>query len=364
MNRRDFLKLSTLAAASVALPGVGYAATPKYVICDFDMGLDVDDAGDAEQCAWHHRQHFFKIIAVAQSMYSQYGLQCSRAIFENRHKIFLGPENYGSYRGSAVCCGGAGDSYGNIVRGNYRPGELDSIYPTANTMYRTVLAQLIAQGRKCSILVTGFASTMADLLKTTADGISGLTGVQLVEQGVEEMVFIAGNLPGPATEEWNILNDIADAQYVTDNWPTTVPITWVPINIGHTGLKCGPPTSHNDLLNPVRNAYHVGNGTDGQGKRTNWSGPGIWHLAYPGRYTSYAGQNGKVTISGSAVTEWTTATNRGQRMLQLNGVLTLTELNALADSMFTQEQYTDPPPMFVTTGSGTLRMGAGTGRLK
>lgn len=357
MTRREFLKLGVIAGA--ALPGLSFAGTPKSLICSFDMGVDTDDAGDADQVCWMHRHHYLKLCAFAQSVYTQYGLQCSRAIVENRHQIYLGQNNYGSYRGSAPCCGAANDSYANIVRGNYRPGELDSIYPTANTMFRTVLRDYIAVGRKVTILETGFATCMADLLKTTGDGISSLTGLQLVEQGVEELVWVAGNLPGPALEEWNVVNDIADAQYLTNNWPSSVPLTWVPINLGHLGLKCGPPTSHNSLLNPVRNAYQVGFGVDGQGKRTNWSGPGIWHIAWPGRYTSFAGQNGKVTVSGSGVTEWITSTNAGQRYLELNGVLTLTQLNTLADSMLSQEQWGDPPSSFGTLTSGAIRLGAG-----
>lgn len=363
ISRRQVLKLLACATGSLCLPRPALSATPKLLICDFDMGVDVDDAGDADQCCWMHRNHFLKIHAFAQSVYTQYGLQCSRAIVENRHQIVLGQNNYGSYRGSAVCCGGGTDSYGFAVRNNWRAGELDSIYPTANTMYRTVLADLVAKNRQTSILVTGFASTMADLLRTGSDGISSLTGVQLVEQAVEELVWVAGMLPGPTAEPWNVLNDISDAQYLTDNWPTTVPFTWCGIELGDSGLKCGPPLAHNDLLNPVRNAYHVGAGADGAGKRTNWSGPAIWHLAWPGRYTSFAGTNGKVTVSGAGVTEWTTATNRGQRYLQLNGVATVSELNALADSMLAQEQWASPPASYGTT-TGTVRIGSGSFRMR
>jgi hypothetical protein len=96
-------------------------------------------------------------------------------------------------------------------------------------------------------------------------------------------------------------------------------------------------------VNPVKFVFdlnpdgHINaEGAKPAGYRWSWSGPALLHAAFPGRYTSYLGTNGKVTITGSgfpstATTQWGMSTNRGQRYLGLNA--STATINAVFDSL-------------------------------
>lgn len=101
----------------------------------------------------------------------------------------------------------------------------------AVTMYRSLLAN--AKG-KVDIITIGFLNNLEELLKSPADSISPLTGLELVTQKVNLVYTMGGlwpnsqggNMPGSNTEgEYNLAKTPqarVAANYVLANWPTEI----------------------------------------------------------------------------------------------------------------------------------------------
>lgn len=152
---------------------------------------------------------------------------------------------------------------GTTGPGGY-PGTLasefshDLSYSTAAsavTMYRTVLAA--AANASITIITTGYLTNVAALLDSTADGISALTGMQLVTQKVKTLVCMGGVYP--SGNEFNFMSagdGGAAAFRVVNDWPTQAVYSGFeigsPIYTGGESLFTQTPTT-----NPIRRAWEV-----------------------------------------------------------------------------------------------------------
>jgi hypothetical protein len=105
-------------------------------------------------------------------------------------------------------------------------------YQDSVTLYRTILANSRAG---VDIVSIGSLNNLRDLLQSTADGISSLTGAQLVAAKINRLRIMAGQYPSGS--EFNFNNNalsIASANYVVANWPT--PIIYSGFEVGNTVL--------------------------------------------------------------------------------------------------------------------------------
>ncbi|MFI4874602.1 MAG: nucleoside hydrolase [Blastopirellula sp. JB062] len=109
--------------------------------------------------------------------------------------------------------------------------------PSAVSVLRKALAD--AEDGSVAICQVGFSTNLAELLKSPADDVSPLTGVELVKQKVHVLSIMAGSfgtIPGKSPEqsrrfgEYNIKKDIPAAQSLVADWPT--PIVWSGYEIG------------------------------------------------------------------------------------------------------------------------------------
>jgi hypothetical protein len=258
-----------------------------------------------------------------------YGCPVNRAIVDYHN---IPGVAYGKYTGNNVKGGGARDQFGAVVSAQFRSSEDDSGYTDAATVYQDVLAA--QPDHSVTIICTGYLSNIANLL--VANGA-------IVTAKVKELIFVAGVLPGPAGDLWNMLNDVPDTNYVIANWPSSVPFTWCGIELGNSGLWGRPAPGYDPTVNPIGlsfdNAYpgHL-NASSAQpaGYRWFWSLPALLHAAWPGVYTQFLGTNGKVTLSGSGFpstvsTTWNAGTPANHNYLGLR--VSTTALNALADQL-------------------------------
>ncbi len=95
-------------------------------------------------------------------------------------------------------------------------------------MYRRLLA--VQPDQSVIIISVGFSTTLADLLETTADEFSPLTGRELVASKVKLTSIMAGNFGSKPIKEFNIRCDIPAAQKLFDQWPA--PIVLSPFELG------------------------------------------------------------------------------------------------------------------------------------
>lgn len=120
----------------------------------------------------------------------------------------------------------------------------------ALSLYRQILA---AQPDKSVTIVTvGFLTNMADLLQSSPDKYSALSGMDLIKQKVKHLVCMAGHFP--QGKEFNVDRDPASSKIVFDNWPTQIIFSgWEIGSAIHTGL---PLTQNETIQNsPVKDVF-------------------------------------------------------------------------------------------------------------
>jgi hypothetical protein len=83
---------------------------------------------------------------------------------------------------------------------------------------------------------------------------SPLSGEQLVEQKVKQLVSMAGRFPSGG--EFNVNQDFVSSKYVYENWPT--PVLFSGFEIGEK-IKIGLPLIHNDSIqnSPVKDVFSI-----------------------------------------------------------------------------------------------------------
>ena len=119
-------------------------------------------------------------------------------------------------------------------------------------LYRSVLSK--AEDNSLHIISIGFLTNLADLLKSTADDISNLTGIGLAQSKVSELIIMGGMYP--SGWEFNFGGeDPASTIYVLKHWPSSVPITFSGGELGgdiYSGQKLA---QHSPPDSPVLASY-------------------------------------------------------------------------------------------------------------
>lgn len=98
----------------------------------------------------------------------------------------------------------------------------------AVTLYRRLLSR--EKDSSVVILSVGFFPTLARLLDSPPDRCSPLPGRELVARKVRYMSVMAGSFGPNARAEFNVVNDIASARKVFEEWPT--PLFVSPFELG------------------------------------------------------------------------------------------------------------------------------------
>jgi inosine-uridine nucleoside N-ribohydrolase len=125
----------------------------------------------------------------------------------------------------------------------------------AVTVLRTALAT--AEDGTVAVAQVGFSTNLAGLLDSKPDGISPLSGIDLVRRKVRLLSIMAGaftKITGRDGKpydhkEYNIVKDIPSAQKVASQWPT--PIVWSGYEIG-----IAVPYPHESIQQDYRYAEH------------------------------------------------------------------------------------------------------------
>lgn len=92
--------------------------------------------------------------------------------------------------------------------------------PESYLLYRKVLAE--AADQSVTIASVGFFTNLKRLYDSPADGISPLSGRELIARKVKELVVVAGVFSNPELHEYNVYVDIPSAKTILEEWPTPV----------------------------------------------------------------------------------------------------------------------------------------------
>lgn len=173
-------------------------------------------------------------------------------------------------------------------------GDNRANYPACVTTLRTALASLPA-GQTAVYLLGGQWTCLDQLLNSPADGISSMTGAQLIKAKVSEMITQSMDLPG-GTSCGNIDADLAAAEDVMSQWNSSngFPAIYFNGSIGDAVISGVP--SWFSTTNPLAyTVYVAGNGTPSGA----WDQVSLLYALYSGTAEWSHSANGTATITGS-----------------------------------------------------------------
>jgi purine nucleosidase len=255
---------------------------PVKVIFDTDMASDVDDVGALAVLHALADLGEAEILAVGISSRNEHVGPCVDAIdtYYGRPEVPIGYQRRLELPAPGAASAETESRYAEAVARAF-PHRLakSSDAPDAAALYRRVLA---GQPDGSVVLVSvGFLTNLRDLLDTTADAASPLSGEELVRRKVQRWVCMGGKFPSGRFDdgggEYNLSVDTRAAIRALHDWPT--PVVFAGFEIGARiftgkGLAGAPEAS------PVRAAYLRFNGLK---DRESWDETAVLYAVRGGR---------------------------------------------------------------------------------
>lgn len=251
MKKIAILIAAAVAAASCCTEPKAYDG-PHKVIIETDMGNDIDDALALAVALKAANNNEIELLAVGchkmsetparyvdivNTYYGQPQVEAAMSVTPVKET-----SSYTDYT-QAPCSMGFAESKGGV-------------YPEPVALYRKILAE--AEDGSITFVSLGFGTTLAQLLDSPADGISPLTGKELVAQKVRTLSIMAGSYGEKKRAEYNVVNDIPAMKKVFAEWPGE--IVQNPFEIGKQVMFPGAEVENNlgyDVLNPVVEGYKL-----------------------------------------------------------------------------------------------------------
>lgn len=281
----------------VMLLGCAETKEPPRIIFDSDMGPDYDDVGAITLLhAFADRGEAEILATVASTKYEGVA-----SVFDVLNTYFSRPDvPVGIPKGEAS----------ELKDFQHWTDTLLSRYPhnlksnqqaeDAVKLYRRVLAA--QPDKSVTIITVGFLTNIANLLKSSPDDISPLTGLELVKLKVKRMVSMAGGFP--SFHEFNIKVDAASAKYAFENFPCE--IIYSGFEIGNQ-IKTGLPLIHNDSItdSPVKDVYRIGirMADEDKGGRRSWDQTAVL-IGVKGPEQWYSLREGKIVVDDKGANTW------------------------------------------------------------
>jgi len=222
--------------------------TPVKIIFDTDMGPDYDDVG---------------ALAFLHAMADSGNVEILATVASNKHELVAPSINViNTYFGRKELPVGAPKITGvNLGSSQHWADSIVAKYPhsvkstsevaDAVDIYRKILNN--EPDGSVTIITVGFLTNLNNLLKSKPDGISPLSGKELVIKKVKKLVSMAGKFP--EGKEFNVFMDSTASKYVYENWPGEVIFSGFEIGEAiHTGLKL----IKSDIQNsPVKDVFRI-----------------------------------------------------------------------------------------------------------
>jgi len=213
------------------------------------MGPDYDDVGAIAMLHAYADSGYFKILAtVASTNYEGVaGVLNVINTYFNRPDIPIGvPHKNGmNIRDFQHWSDSLLANYPHAIKKN---ADVED----AVQVYRRVLSQ--QPNNSVTIITVGFFTNLAALLQSPPDEHSHLTGKELVQRKVKQLVSMAGGFP--SFKEYNIRIDSSASQYVFTDWPSPVLLSGFEIGVKiHSGL----PLIHNNEIktSPIKDVFRI-----------------------------------------------------------------------------------------------------------
>lgn len=190
---------------------------PRSVILDTDIGPDCDDVGALVCLIDYAKKYGFPIAGICNCTSNKAGTGTIDAVC--RHcgieTPTLGQWSKPDFMDDPSC-----HKYNDDVAEKFSEAYRNGTLSTADevTFYRTLLAA--AEDDSVMIITIGMFNNLAALLRSEADEISPLSGVELIKAKVNCLVSMAAILP--EGREFNVICDYKASEVVFKEWPTAV----------------------------------------------------------------------------------------------------------------------------------------------
>lgn len=253
--------LFCMAAAHHVLASSNSTSYGQPIIVDTDIMSDVDDVGALAIANVLHNCGMADFRGVAIDTHSQYGALAASVIntyFDNGDVPIAAIRPLTNETFSSKT---EGEYATKLAFGDWPRALNDTATtPTPVELYRSVLAS--AADSSINIVSVGFLTNIADFLRSPADKVSPLAGPELASAKVKELIIMGGRYP--AGYEFNFGFDRNSTQYVLENWPTSVPVTFSGYELGKKIYSGHHLREHSHPNSPILAAYEwyvAGNST-------------------------------------------------------------------------------------------------------
>jgi inosine-uridine nucleoside N-ribohydrolase len=279
----------------------------QSVIFDSDMGPDYDDVGAITLLHAFADSGYVKILATVSST-SYEGVAGIFSIFNtyfHRPDLPIGiPRKNGlNIRDWQHWTDTLLAKYPHAIKSNEE-------VPDATDLYRKILAK--QPDHSVIIISVGFFTNLSSLLQTKPDQYSPLTGAQLVQKKVKQLVSMAGWFP--SGKEFNVQKDAASSQYVFTHW--TTPILLSGFDIGKK-IRTGLPLIQNAEIknSPVQDVFRIciPMAKEDSAGRMSWDETAVL-VAVKGYAPFYTLKKGKMMVNSDGSDFWND-TGKGQSYL-------------------------------------------------
>jgi inosine-uridine nucleoside N-ribohydrolase len=243
-----FLVLSFIIFTSCSNQPGKKVTYPVKIIFDTDLGPDYDDVG---------------ALAFLHAMADSGKAEILATVSSNKHELvapsidvintyFGRPELLiGAPKTTGVSLGSSQHWADSIVVKYPHKTDKTSETEDAVTVYRKILDS--QSDKSVTIVTVGFLTNLNNLLKSQPDNISPLTGKELINKKVKQLVSMAGKFP--EGKEFNIYMDSTASKYVYENWPGKVIFTGFEIGWEiRTGLRL---IKSSVINSPVKDVFRI-----------------------------------------------------------------------------------------------------------
>lgn len=252
---------SVPSTAPPTTPAAEEAPEPVRIIYDTDIGLDIDDVGglallhalaDRGECQ-------ILGVMVSESLHNYDGLW-GPPLVDIINTYYGRPEiPVGVYKGTPVDIGRYGRFAEAVVKASF-PRRLQDAAQAhdGGRLYRKLLAS--APDGSVVIVTVGHLTNLYELMLSTPDAHSPLTGMELINRKVREWTCSGGRYPGSGrTPDLNFAHYPEQTEYVINNWPTKATFGGDELAPHYqTGAKVS--NTYETSSNPVAMAWHHFNG--------------------------------------------------------------------------------------------------------
>jgi pyrimidine-specific ribonucleoside hydrolase len=270
--------------------------SPVKIIFDTDLGPDYDDIG---------------ALAFLHAMADSGKAEILATVASNKHEL-VAPciDVINTYFGRADLAIGAPKTPGvSMTATQHWPDSLVSRYPhkvmstndvqDAVAVYRKTLA--MQPDSSVTVVTVGFLTNLSNLLKSQADSLSPLNGIELVSRKIKRLVSMAGKFPQGS--EFNVFMDSIASEYVFNVWPGEIIFTGFEIGSKiFTGLKLAVSDIKNS---PVKDVFRISIPLSAEDKngRKSWDQTAVLIAVY-GTNGFFETKKGNIVVNSDGSNGW------------------------------------------------------------